>query len=115
MNFSLPCHNSTVSLFCHLQFFRIKGGGHRGWWFAVSSCSWNGLTVFSRKNDGFMVPLFVSVSKFLHESVIQEVKLSQKMKMKATNNCPVRYNFANILLLFTLSSGLKSKELAFPF
>ena len=35
--------------------------------------------------------------------------------MKATINCPVRYHFVNILLIFTFSGGLKALELAFPF
>ena len=38
-----------------------------------------------------------------------------KLKMKATNNCPVRYNLVNILLILTFSSGFKALELAFPF
>ena len=35
--------------------------------------------------------------------------------MKATNNCPERYNFGNILLIFTFSGGSKALELAFRF
>ena len=33
--------------------------------------------------------------------------------MKATNNCPVRYNFVSIPLIFTFSSRFKEVELSF--
>ena len=34
-----------------------------------------------------------------------------KINAKATNYCPVRYNFVNILLILTFSSGFKTLEI----
>ena len=57
--------------------FKIVDGGRRGWRFAVSSCFWNGLTVFGRNHDGFTVSLFLNVFQICSQNMIREVKLSQ--------------------------------------
>ena len=51
--------------------------GRRGWQFAVSSCFWNGLTVFGRKNDGFTVPLFLKSFQISSQNMSGGVILSQ--------------------------------------
>ena len=79
-----PCHDA-------------QGGSRRGDGFAVSSCFWDGLTVFGSKNDGFTVLLFLNGFQISSQNLIRAVKLSE-IEIKATNKCPLRYNFVNILL-----------------
>ena len=67
------------------------GGSHRGDGFAVSSCFWDGLTVFGSKNDGFTVPFFLKGFQISSQDLIRAVKLSQQLKIKATNKYPLRY------------------------
>ena len=45
--------------------------------FAVSSCFWNGLTVYGRKNDGFLVPLFLDRFQISLQNMTRGVKSSQ--------------------------------------
>ena len=45
--------------------------------FAVSSCFWNGLTVFGRKNDGVLVPLFLDGFQISLQNMTPRVKSSQ--------------------------------------
>ena len=40
----------------------------------VSSCFWNGLMVFGRKNDGFAVPLFLKGFQISSQNLIREVR-----------------------------------------
>ena len=49
-----------------------KCEGREGRWFAVSSCFWSGLTVFSRKTDGFTVPFFLNGFQISSQSTIRK-------------------------------------------
>ena len=63
-----------------LNFFRREindSGSRRDDGFAVSSCFWDGLTVFGSKNDGFTVPLFLNGFQNSSQNLIRSVKLSQ--------------------------------------
>ena len=75
-----------------------------------SSSFWDGLTVSGRKDDGFSVPLFSQRFPYFFTKYDSRSQVITNLKIKATNNCLGRYNFANIVLVFKFSSGFKALE-----
>ena len=69
-----PCRKICVQICYHIEM--AKCWSRRGRQLAVSSCFWNGLTVFGHRNDGFTVPLFLNGFQISSQNIIREVTLS---------------------------------------
>ena len=57
---------------------------------------------------------FSTVSRFLHKILFEKPNY-HKIESKATNDSPVQYDFGNIQLIFTFSSGSETFKSPFPF
>ena len=61
-----------------------SGGGQRGYRLAVSSCFWNSLKPFGRKNDGFTVPFFLNGFQIVFTRYDSRSQVVTKLQIKAT-------------------------------